>query len=157
MLTSHYWGRVCEGLGLKTKLIAPQFVEPFRKSQKNDVNDAKAICEAARRPDMRFVSIKSEEKLQIQALHRARELLIKQQTSLINQMRGFLAEQGIVIPKSKAQFFKFMKAYVLKTSGETILDRCLFKLWNSLQGVAADIVAFDREILRRRLRSVTYC
>ena len=102
--TSHYWGAEFVALGFKVLMISPQFVVPYRKSQKNDANDAEAICEAARRPNMRFVPLKSREQLDLQMLHRVRERLIKQRTALINQVRGLLLERGIAIPQGVASF-----------------------------------------------------
>lgn len=97
--TSHYWGRTFLKLGHQVKLISPQFVKPFVKTNKNDKNDAAAIVEAASRPSMHFVSIKSEEKQIAQSIHRRRSLLIKQRTALVNHIRGLLAEFGICIPQ----------------------------------------------------------
>jgi transposase len=97
---AHYWGREFEKLGHKVKLMSPKFVKPYVKTNKNDKGDAEAICEAVGRPTMRFVPIKTVEQEDIQALHRSRSLLIKTRTALINQIRGLLAEYGLVIPRS---------------------------------------------------------
>ena len=96
---AHYWARELTKLGHTVKLMAPQHVKPYVKSQKNDKNDAEAICEAVSRPTMRFVSIKSVEQQDMQAIHRVRERLIKARTALANEVRGLLAEYGIVIAK----------------------------------------------------------
>jgi transposase len=96
---AHYWARQVQKLGHTARLIAPQYVKPFVKGNKNDRNDAQAICEAALRPDMRFVPVKSEEQQALSAQHCVRELLMKQRTALSNQCRGLLAEFGIVLPK----------------------------------------------------------
>ena len=96
---AHYWARVLTELGHKVRLISPQFVAPYVKSNKNDRNDAEAICEAVGRPSMRFVPPKSPEQLAIQALHRIRQRLVQSRTRLVNQIRGILAEQGIVIAR----------------------------------------------------------
>lgn len=98
--SAHYWGRLFTSLGHTVKLIAPHFVKPFVKSNKTDRNDAQAISEAMRRPEMKFVGIKTQEQQDLLLLHRARELLIKQRTAQANQIRGLLAEYGIVFPKS---------------------------------------------------------
>ena len=87
--------------GLEVKLIAPQFVKAYLTSQKNDFNDAAAIAEAARRPTMRFVPVKSAEQLDLQALHRYRERLVHDRTAIINQTRAFLMENGIVVDKGR--------------------------------------------------------
>lgn len=93
--SSHYWGRLCREYGHEIRLISPQFVKPFVKSNKNDRNDAKAICEAANRPEMNFVPVKTTEQQSIMSLHRIRELLISQRTATINQLRGLLGEFGL--------------------------------------------------------------
>jgi transposase len=83
--------------------MSPRFVKPYRKSDKNDANDAEAICEAGTRPSMRFVPIKSAAQHEVQALHRVREQLLKSRTALVNQARGLLAEHGIVAPQGIAR------------------------------------------------------
>lgn len=96
---SHYWARVFEALGYEVRIIAAQFVKPFVKSNKNDRIDAEAICEAASRPQMRFVATRSEEQQDIQNLHRVRERLVCNRTALANEIRGLLLEYGVVIPQ----------------------------------------------------------
>jgi transposase len=93
--TSHHWSRELQALGHTVRLIPPAYVRPYVKRQKNDCTDAEAICEAVGRPHMRFVPTKTIEQL---VLHRTRSLLIRQQTSVINAIRGHLAEFGIVAP-----------------------------------------------------------
>lgn len=94
--SSNYWGRQFMAQGLSVKLIAPQFVKPFVKTNKTDKADAEAICEAAQRPSMRFVPIKSEEQQSVQFLHRERERVMKSRTSLCNECRGMMLELGVV-------------------------------------------------------------
>lgn len=96
---ANYWAREIKCLGHEVKLIAPQYVKPYVKGNKNDYNDAEAIAEAAQRPTMRFVPIKSVEQQDIQNLHRQRERIKKARVALVNQVRGLLAEYGIVINK----------------------------------------------------------
>lgn len=96
---SHYWARVLSGYGHEVRLIAPQFVKPYVRGNKNDGNDAAGICEAVQRPEMRFVAVKTPEQTSILMLHRVRERLIGQRTALINQIRGYLMEFGLVIRK----------------------------------------------------------
>jgi len=96
---ANYWAREMQKLGHEVKLIAPQYVKPYVKGNKNDYNDAQAIAEAAQRPSMRFVPIKSIEQQDIQNIHRQRELIKKSRTALVNQIRGLLAEYGRVIHK----------------------------------------------------------
>jgi len=94
---ANYWAREIITLGHEVKLIAPQYVKPYVKGNKNDYNDAEAIAEAAQRPTMRFVPIKSIEQQDVQNFHRQRELIKKERTALVNQTRGLLAEYGVVI------------------------------------------------------------
>jgi transposase len=96
--SAHYWGRQIGALGHRVKLIPPQYVKPFVKGNKTDRNDAQAICEAALRPDMPSVAVKSEEQQALLSLHRMRTLLEKQRKQLANQLRGLLGEFGIAIP-----------------------------------------------------------
>lgn len=97
--SSHYWARKLSQMGHTVKLMAPQFVKPYVKSNKNDAADAEAICEAVTRPNMRFVSIKDVEQQTILSIHRVRQLLVTERTAQVNQIRGLLAEFGIVMPK----------------------------------------------------------
>ena len=97
--TSHYWARELSKLGHQVRLMPPAYVKPYVKRGKTDANDAEAICEAVTRPTMRFVAMKSREQQASLALHRTRELLVKERTQLVNMIRGLLAEFGIVIPR----------------------------------------------------------
>src|SRR5262249_61822135 len=101
---AHYWARRFREHGHEVKLMAPQFVKPFVKSNKNDMRDAEAIAEAVTRPTMRFVPIKEVDQQDIQALHRVRERLISERTALINEVHGLMHEYGIVMPKGVAKF-----------------------------------------------------
>jgi len=96
---AHEWGRRIEQLGHRVRVISPQFVKPFVKGNKTDRNDAEAICEAAQRPGMRFVALKTVEQQQVLALHRVRSGMVKTRTALANQLRGLLAEFGLVAPQ----------------------------------------------------------
>ena len=94
--SAHYWARELRTLGHEVRLISPQFVKPYVKSGKNDANDAEAICEAASRPNMRYVEVKSAEQQAGQALHRIRSRLIRARTALVNEIRGLLGEFGLI-------------------------------------------------------------
>jgi transposase len=96
---AHYWARVLTQLGHTVRLIAPAFVKPYLKSNKNDRNDAEAICEAVQRPSMRFVAPKTPEQQSILHLHHGRRLLVRQRVALSNHMRGVLLEYGIALPQ----------------------------------------------------------
>lgn len=101
--SAHHWARRLQALGHTVRLMAPQFVKPYVKTNKNDAADAEAICEAVTRPNMRFVPLKNAEQQAVLALHRARQGFVKARTAQGNQIRGLLAEFGLVIPKGVAQ------------------------------------------------------
>src|SRR5947208_6923382 len=101
---AHYWARRFREHGHEVKLMAPQFVKPYIKSNKNVSRDAEAIAEAVTRPTMRFVPIKDVDQQDIQALHRVRERLIGERTALVNEVHGLRHEYGMVMPKGVAQF-----------------------------------------------------
>jgi transposase len=96
---AHHWARELQRHGYTVKLIAPQFVKPYVKSHKNDATDAEAICEAMSRPGMRFVPVKTVEQQDIQALHRVRANRVEQRGAKANQIRGLVAEYGLVAPR----------------------------------------------------------
>jgi transposase len=98
---AHHLGRIFEGRGHTVRLMSPEYVRPYVKAQKNDDRDAEGIAEAASRPTMRFVEIKSEEQLDIQTLHRVRSRLVAQRTTLINQLRAILLERGLVFASGR--------------------------------------------------------
>src|SRR5215831_12772677 len=102
--SAHHWGRCWLAVGRQVRLINPRFVKPFVKGSKNDAVDAEAIFEAAMRPTMRFVPVKSTDQQDLQSLHRARDRLICQRTALINHTRGLLAEYGVVLPQGPWRF-----------------------------------------------------
>jgi transposase len=100
--SAHHWARRFRTYGHEVRLIAPQFVKPYVKSNKNDAADAEAICEAVQRPSMRFVAVKSVEQQDIQAIHRMRSLAVERRTAQINQIRGLLLEYGIEVAQGRA-------------------------------------------------------
>ena len=97
--SAHHWARKLQGMGHTVRLMAPQFVKPYIKTNKNDAADAEAICEAVARPNMRFVPIKNIEQQAVLALHRVRQGFVKARTAQANQIRGLLGEFGIIIPQ----------------------------------------------------------
>jgi len=145
---AHYWARQFQQHGHTVKLMAPQFVKPYVKSNKNDMRDAEAIAEAMTRPTMRFVPIKDVAQQDIQALHRVRERLIGARTALINDVHGLMLEYGIVLPTGVA---KFRQAVVEKLEADkdklTALSQELF--WKLVQEFVAleDQIAFYQEKL----------
>jgi len=108
--SAHHWARQLEKLGHDARLMAPQFVKPYVKTNKNDAADAEAICEAVSRPNMRFVPIKTGEQQAVLALHRARAGFVKARTAQGNQIRGLLGEYGIVIPQGISHITKRLPA-----------------------------------------------
>ncbi|MDO8463952.1 MAG: IS110 family transposase [Gallionella sp.] len=104
--SAHHWARKLKGYGHTVKLMAPQFVKPYVKTNKNDMADAEAICEAVSRPNMRFVAMKTVEQQAILSVHRARQGFVKARTAQGNQIRGLLSEFGIVIPQGIRQIIK---------------------------------------------------
>ena len=96
LIISHYWGREIGRLGHRVSLISPNYVKPYLKRGKSDAHDARAICEAASRPDMRFVRVKSEEQQAALVQHTSRQLLVDQRTAVANSLRGQLAEFGVI-------------------------------------------------------------
>ena len=114
--SSHHFGRKFTSMGHRVKLISPQYVKPFVKTQKNDRNDAEAIVEASLRPSMHFVAIKTTEQQDVQFLHRFRSRLVAARTALINELRGALAEYGIVIAQGPASLKKALPVILGKES-----------------------------------------
>ena len=145
---AHHWARILTGLGHDVKLIAPEAVKPFvKKGKKNDAADAAALCEAASRPDIKFVPMKTTEQQAILALHSARSLLIKQQTMLANAMRGLATEFGLTVPKGIS---KLEELTVLVDTDETfpVKARQAFTgLFDQCEALTESIVTFEAEIV----------
>jgi len=123
---AHYWGSELGKLGHEVRLIAPQFVKPFVKSNKNDARDAEAICETLTRPGMRFVPVKTPRQLEQQAVHRVRTRLISARTALVNEIRGLMAEHGIVFARSPRVIRREMSATVEKMDRLSELGKGVF-------------------------------
>lgn len=102
--SAHHWGRQLQALGHEVRLIAPQFVKPYVKNNKNDARDAEAICEALLRPSMRFVALKSAQQQGLLVLHGLRESLIDARTALVNALRGHLGEFGLIVAQGRCRF-----------------------------------------------------
>jgi transposase len=141
---AHYWARRLTAVGHTVRLMAPQFVKPFVKSNKNDANDAEAICEAVARPSMRFVPPKSVEQQDIQLLHRVRSRLVGARTQIANQVRGLLMEYGIVLPQHLGQLRRGLPEVLEDESNElTALSR---RLVASLYSELAELAELDAKI-----------
>ena len=160
---AHHWARVLAGLGHTAKLIAPEAVRPFvKRGRKNDAADAAALCEAARRPGVRFVPVKGREQQAILALHAARSLLVKQRTMLANAVRGLAAEFGLTAPRGMdklAQLAALMEADAAVPAGaqralQALPGQCL-ALGEGVQALEAEIVAHARrDGTARRLATI---
>jgi transposase len=107
---AHHLGRLLAAQGREVRLMSPEYVRPYVKAQKNDDRDAEAIAEAATRPTMRFVALKTEEQLDVQVLHRVRDRLVSQRTSLMNQMRSLLLERGVVVAQGRRALLVALEA-----------------------------------------------
>ncbi len=145
---AHYWARVFERYGHEVRLMSPQFVKPYVKSNKNDFLDAEAICEAVTRPTMRFVPIKSVEQQEIQSLHRARELAISHRNAQANQLRGLLLEYGLVVPQGIGTLRQRLPE-ILEDAENGLTDgtrRLLAALGDELVRLDERVGEFDRQI-----------
>ena len=145
---AHHWARQLQKRGYTVKLIAPQFVKPYVKSNKNDANDAEAICEAMSRPNMRFVAVKAVEQQDIQAVHRVRASLIEQRTAKGNQIRGLTSEYGLTVPRELSQLRVAIPCW-LEDLDNGLTDRfrkLLYGLWNDLRMLDERVSELDREI-----------
>ncbi len=145
---AHFWARKLSELGHTVKLMAPQFVKPYVKTNKNDARDAEAICEAVGRANMRFVAIKTPEQQALLALHRARQGFVKARTAQGNQIRGLLAELGCAIPKGRAHV-QSQVADILEDAenGLSGMSRELFaRLLQHLRHLDAQVQALEAQI-----------
>jgi transposase len=131
------------------KLIAQQFVKPYVKSNKNDANDAEAICEAMARPSMRFVTVKTLEQQDIQAVHRVRSGVIEQRTAKANQIRGLVAEYGLVAPRELGQLRRAVPLWLesVENGLSSRFRRLLSGLWDDLKVLDDRVSELDREIV----------
>jgi transposase len=139
--TAHHWARELSRLGHQVKLIPPSYVKPYVKRGKNDAVDAAAICEAVGRPSMSFVAVKTKEQQSLLALHRARDLMIGQRTRWTNQLRGLLAEFGLVAAKGQAGVKSLMQK--ARAAGEPILPELVRQLAETAE---AQIIALSSTI-----------
>ncbi len=147
---AHYWAREFEKFGHQVRIIAVKFIEPYRKGGKNDYNDAEAICEAVRRPNIWFVPVKSADQQAELCVHRVRQGVVRERTAWINRVRCLLAEFGVVIPKGR---------YAVQSAIPVILGddehglpelarQMIHDLWLSIQYANDQILSYDRALAR---------
>ena len=147
--TSHHWARELVGLGHEVRLMPPAYVKPYVKRGKTDAGDAEAICEAVTRPTMLFVPIKSVEQQAALALHRTRDLLVRQRTQLINMIRGLMAEFGIHIPKGITNALAFVRRAVAGEANEVpdLATKVIAALAEQAIDVQCRIRQLERDLL----------
>ncbi|MER9457382.1 IS110 family transposase [Mesorhizobium sp. M0478] len=146
--SAHHWGRTLSALGHEVKLMPPTYVKPYVKRNKNDARDAQACCEAVSRPDMRFVPIKTVEQQYARALHRSRDLLVRQRTQPANAIRGHLYEMGLASPQGAAGIERLL--LLIETQDEAIpaaLLICLAPLAGQWRALDGEIGKLDKQIL----------
>jgi transposase len=146
--SAHHWGRTLSALGHEVKLMPPTYVKAYVKRNKNDARDAQACCEAVSRPDMRFVPIKTVEQQYARALHRSRDLLVRQRTQLANAIRGHLYEMGFASAKGAAGIENLLR--LIETADDVIpamLLICLVPLAGQWRALDGEIGKLDKQIL----------
>jgi transposase len=149
---AHHLGRTLQGIGHQVRLMSPEYVRPYVKAQKNDERDAEAIAEAATRPTMRFVELKSEMQLDVQSLHRARSRLVGERTALINQLRAVLIERGLTVAQGRRRLEQYLVLALDSSDAPPLLLSARMRLliddmraqWRELD---RRIAAFDAEFV----------
>ncbi len=146
--SAHFWARKLQLRGHSVKLMAPQFVKPYVKTNKNDEADAEAICEAVSRPNMRFVPIKNGEQQAVLSLHRARQGFVKARTAQANQIRGLLAEYGIVVPQGISHIGKRLPEILEDAENDLpgVFRQLLFRLGEHLKELDRQVGAIEAQI-----------
>ncbi len=152
---AHHLGRLFAAQGHEVRLMSPEYVRPYVKAQKNDDRDAEGIAEAATRPTMRFVEVKTQAQLDMQTLHRSRDRLVGERTALINQLRAILLERGIVVPQGKRKLEHFLVMLMGEREGSALTARMRMLVadmqaqWQDLDrriaAFEAEFVAFAKE------------
>ncbi len=145
---SHYWARELSALGHEVKLMAPQFVKPYVKTNKTDAADAEAICEAVSRPNMRFVPVKDVEQQAVLSLHRARAGFVKSRTAQVNQIRGLLGEYGVVLSRGIRQVRVGVPAILAEEDGRLpgMFRELLARLYQHLVMLDEEVYALETQI-----------
>jgi len=157
---AHHLGRVFADHGHEVRLMSPEYVRPYIKAQKNDDRDAEGIAEAATRPTMRFVELKSQDQLDMQTLHRSRDRLVGERTALINQLRAILLERGFIAPQGKRKLEQFLVALMDERGGAGLSPRIVMLIADTrAQWAELDrrVAAFDAEFIRWVKENVDAC
>jgi transposase len=149
---AHFWARKLQEQGHTVKLMAPQFVKPYVKSNKNDARDAEAICEAVSRPNMRFVPVKTEAQQLVLSLHRVREGFVQARTAQGNRIRGLLAEFGLVVPQGMRSLFKALPVLIADETKPLATP-----LRSLLQRLYLDLRELDRQVAELEAAIVQGC
>ncbi|WP_234498126.1 IS110 family transposase [Vibrio maritimus] len=147
--SSHHWARQIQHLGFKAMLIPAQFVKPFVRHQKNDANDARAICEASQRPGVHPVQVKTVEQQDIKALRNVRQRLVDNRIALVNQSRAKAAKYGVIFPKHIAKFQELLPRAIEDASNQLshIMRRSLHENYDELRQLSRDIQQVERDLL----------
>lgn len=147
--TAHYWARELIALGHETRLMPPNYVKAYVKRNKHDVADAEAICEAVRRPSMRFVPIKTAEQQSALMMHRARDLLVRQRTMLVNALRGHLAEFGLIEAQGLHKVAKLIAIVTNENDGRVpdIARQVLQVMVHHIEDIQVRIVGLEKQVL----------
>lgn len=145
---AHYWARYFKQHGHEVRMMSPQFVKPYVKSNKNDRNDSEAIAEACTRPHMRFVPIKTIAQQDVLAIHRAREHVVKNRTAQANQIRGLLSEYGVLIPQGFSKIRRLLEIIEInKNRLSEMIINLMSQLYEQFQRYDAQIKQYDRQII----------
>jgi transposase len=145
--SAHYWGRRFRAAGHRVPLINPRFVKPFVKGSKNDAADAEGIYEAAMRPTMRFVPVKSTEQPDLQSLHRARDRIVGSRTALINHMRGLLGEYGVILPQGAWRFLTQAHDAIAAAEISDLTRELFADMLDELRALDLRLDKLDRQLL----------
>jgi len=148
---AHHWAREFKLLGHQVAIIAAKFIEPFRTGGKNDNNDAEAICEAAMRPNIWHVPVKTAEQQAVMTLHRVRQGLVKERTSMINQLRGLLSEFGIIIPKGRYSLHDVIGDILEDADNKLphLAREMTSNLWLRIKQANEQILSYDRALSKQ--------
>ena len=154
--SAHHWARELAKLGHDAKLMAPQFVKPYVKTNKNDAADAEAICEAVSRPNMRFVPVKNIEQQAVLSLHRARQGFVKARTAQANQIRGLLGEYGVVLPQGIVHITKRLPGILEDAENELpgVFRQLLARLGEHLKELDRQVGELEEPIVRWHRESI---